>query len=77
MKIKREPKPCGGGCYYHIKTKMLSADAYHGLVDTSWGRLRYAMVFDGWQPMEVDRKRLARAIREARKEARKARREAA
>jgi hypothetical protein len=77
MTIKREPKPCGGGCYYHIKTKIFSEDANQVLVVTSWGRLRYAMVFVGWQPLEVDRKRLAHAIREARKEARKARREAA
>jgi hypothetical protein len=77
MTIKREPKPCGGGCYYHIKTKIFSEDANQVLVVTSWGRLRYAMVFVGWQPLEVDRKRLAHAIREARKGARKARREAA
>ena len=76
MTIRREPKPCGGGCYYHIKTQMFSEE-YQVLVVTSWGRLRYAMVFVGWQPLEVDRKRLAHAIREARKEVKKARKEAA
>jgi hypothetical protein len=76
MTIKREPKLTADGCYYHIKTQMFSEE-YQVLVVTSWGRLRYAMVFVGWQPLEVDRKRLAHAIREARKEARKARREAA
>jgi len=55
---------------------MFGAD-YQVLVVTSWGRLRYAMAFVGWEPLEVDRKRLANAIRESRKEARKARKEAA
>jgi hypothetical protein len=50
---------------------------YQVLVVTSWGRLRYAMVFVGWGPLEVDRKRLANTMREARKEARKERKEAA
>ena len=77
MTIKRDPKPCASGCYYHIKTQMFSENAHQVLVVTSWGRLRYAMVFVGWQPLEVDRKRLAHAIREARKEVKKARKEAA
>jgi hypothetical protein len=77
MTIKRGPKPCGSGCYYHIKTKIFGEDDNQVLVVTSWGRLRYAMVFVGWQPLEVDRKRLAHAIREARKEVKKARKEAA
>ena len=77
MTIKRDPKPCNSGCYYHIKTKIFGEDDNRVLVVTSWGRLRYAMVFVGWQPLEVDRKRLAHAIREARKEARKVRRDAA
>jgi hypothetical protein len=50
---------------------------YQVLAVTGWGRFRYAMVFVGWEPLEVDRKRLAHAIREARNDARKARREAA
>jgi hypothetical protein len=76
MTIKRDPKPCASGCWYHFKNQMFGAD-YQVLVVTSWGRLRYAMAFVGWEPLEVDRKRLAHAIREARKEARKARKEAA
>jgi hypothetical protein len=56
---------------------MFSENAHQVLVVTSWGRLRYAMVFVGWEPLEVDRKRLAHAIREARKEVKKARKEAA
>jgi hypothetical protein len=53
------------------------SEEYQVLVVTSWGRLRYAMAFIGWQPLEIDRKRLANAIREARKEVKKARKEAA
>jgi hypothetical protein len=53
------------------------SEEYQVLVVTSWGRLRYAMAFIGWQPLEIDRKRLAHAIREARKEVKKARKEAA
>jgi len=55
---------------------MFGAD-YQILVVTGWGRLRYAIAFVGWEPLEVDRKRLAHAMREARKQARKARKEAA
>lgn len=75
MTIKREPKPCADGCWYHIKTRMFGAD-YQILVVTGWGRLRYAMAFVGWEPLEIDRKRLAHAMLEARKESRKARKEA-
>jgi hypothetical protein len=77
MTIKRDPKPCASGCYYHITTQMFSENAHKVLVVTSWGRLRYAMVFIGWEPLEVDRKRLARAIRAARNDARKSRKDAA
>jgi hypothetical protein len=76
MKIKREPKPCASGCWYHFKNQMFGVD-HQVLAVTSWGRFRYAMVFVGWEPLEVDRKRLAHAIREARKEVKKARKEAA
>jgi hypothetical protein len=76
MTIKREPKPCASGCWYHFKNQMFGGD-HQVLAVTSWGRIRYAMVFVGWQPLEVDRKRLAHAIREARKEVKKARKEAA
>jgi len=47
------------------------------IISTNWGRLKYACVWVGWEPLEVDRNRLALAIRAAREDARKARKEAA
>ena len=76
MKITREPKPCSSGCWYHLESRMFGMD-HRVNISTNWGRLKYACVWVGWEPLEVNRDRLALALRAARADARQAKRRAA